>query len=199
MKKFFVAILIGVLSAVSLVSGTANTRDDLQSSIVRLHVRANSNSTSDQQLKLKVRDAILKETQSITQSCKSAADAKEEICKSTERIAQIAKEEIQKNGFDYDVSIRIGKSEFPTKTYDGFTLPAGTYEALTVDIGSGKGENWWCVMFPPLCFARESIDAEAWDMLEKALTPTTYDLIKSEKTEIKFKIYETVRNFISDK
>ena len=200
MKKLIASMLIGLFAAMTLVCNAVETQSDLQNGIIRLHVRANSNTDEDQSLKLKVRDAVLAESSKITQGSTDRARVREAIAQGTARLAQTAKEEIQKNGFDYPVKVTLGKSRFPTRAYDGLTLPAGTYEALTVDIGSGGGDNWWCVMFPPLCFARETFaktDEDTDLILSQLLGSDTYSLVSGEGVEIKFKIYEVVEKIIS--
>ena len=114
-----------------------------------------------------------------------------------EQISAISAE-IVKNGYNYPVRVSLGKSDFPKKEYGDMILPAGTYTALTVEIGEGKGDNWWCVMFPPLCFADESYVTTARqrrEILIDSLGKETYEMVTDNIT-IKFKLYEVIKNFI---
>ncbi|HHV27107.1 MAG TPA: stage II sporulation protein R [Tissierellia bacterium] len=120
--------------------------------IIRFHVIANSDSKPDQELKLEVRDRILEEVGGEFDSCKNIDESRKIIEENLNKIKNIAEDQIKKEGKDYKVGVSLGNDNFPTKTYGDLTLPAGEYEALKVVIGEGKGKNWWCVMFPPLCF-----------------------------------------------
>lgn len=120
--------------------------------IIRFHVIANSDSKPDQELKLEVRDRILEEVGEEFDSSKNIDESRKIIEKNLNKIKNIAEDQIKKEGKDYKVEVSLGNDNFPTKTYGDLTLPAGEYEALKVVIGEGKGKNWWCVMFPPLCF-----------------------------------------------
>jgi len=197
MKKLAISIALGFLIAVSLVCTVNKTEYALSNGVIRLHVKANSNSDEDQVLKLKVRDRILKEMEELSQSGASIEDIRRKTAESLKNIENIAIEEIKKQGYNYDVTAKLGKSEFPTKTYGDMTLPAGTYEALVVEIGSGDGENWWCVMFPPLCFADEAYagtSPASEEILISNLGKDTYSMVKSDKIQIKFKVYELIQN-----
>lgn len=120
--------------------------------IIRFHVIANSDSKPDQELKLEVRDRILEEVGEEFDSSKNIDESRKIIEENLNKIKNIAEDQIKKEGKDYKVEVSLGNDKFPTKTYGDLTLPAGEYEALKVVIGEGKGKNWWCVMFPPLCF-----------------------------------------------
>ena len=200
MKKSVMSICIGFLLAVSLVCSAGKTSHAISEGIIRLHIRANSNTPDDQELKLKVRDRILKEAEKIAQDTHSTKDAEEVIVQNLAFLEDTARDEIKKNGYNYKADANFGKSKFPVKTYGNLTLPAGTYKALTIDIGEGKGENWWCVMFPPLCFTKEAFaktDPVSDEILAENLGSDNYDMLKSEKIQIKFKIYEIVSNIFN--
>lgn len=195
MKKLVFALCISLFISISLACTVKNTENALQNGVIRLHVRANSDSPDDQNLKLKVRDRIIKECSGFLKN-KNIEDARKEIIENSDKIASVAMSEIKKNGYDYPVQINFGKSDFPTKVYNDITLPAGTYEALTVEIGNAKGQNWWCVLFPPLCFVDETctgISEESETILIDNLGEETYEMIKSGNksgVKIRFKIYE---------
>ena len=117
----------------------------------RLHVLANSDSDADQQVKMQVRDAVLEATKDGILTCKSAQEARAYIEKNLEIIEKTANETLAANGFDYTATAQVGTFHFPDRTYQDVTYPEGDYQALRISLGEGKGHNWWCVMFPPLC------------------------------------------------
>lgn len=161
---------------------------NIRSKMLRMHVIANSDSDIDQELKLKVRDAVLAEGKEIFDGSVTADDAKSKILPETERLRKAALSVIENEGFSYDVKITVGNEYFNTRTYDNsITLPAGYYTAVKVIIGEGKGHNWWCVMFPPMCLPAASKECEISDVLQK-------DEVKivegGSKYKFKFKIVE---------
>lgn len=131
---------------------------------VRLHVIAHSNSPQDQDLKLKVRDAILRETQEVFAAIETKEQAQEQLLNEQERIQQIAEDTIQHLGFSYPVKVQFGHFAFPDRSYGSLFLPAGLYDALRVEIGDARGENWWCVLFPPLCLG--DLADDPWDLVK---------------------------------
>ena len=153
LKFFEIALLIGL--AVFLTSGALalRTQDELADKVVRLHVLANSDSGEDQALKLQVRDVVLERATAILEQSADRREAESCLRGQLLELERIAAEEIAAEGYDYPVTVNLENTDFPTKEYDGFTLPAGEYLALRVIIGEGKGRNWWCVVFPPLCTA----------------------------------------------
>ena len=153
LKFFEIALLIGL--AVFLTSGALalRTQDELADKVVRLHVLANSDSEEDQALKLRVRDAVLEQATAILEQSADRREAESRLRGQLLELERIAEEEIAAEGYDYPVTVNLENADFPTKEYDGFTLPAGEYLALRVIIGEGQGRNWWCVVFPPLCTA----------------------------------------------
>lgn len=147
------AIAMGLALAVFLTDFTAFAQGctDLQQDVLRLHILANSNSAQDQALKLKVRDRLLEEGADLFSIEEGKEKAKEQAAAQLEHLTAIAQDEVYRQGYHYQVQAQIVKMYFNTREYDGFTMPAGTYDALRFTIGSGEGKNWWCVMFPPLC------------------------------------------------
>ena len=125
--------------------------DKIKDDVLRLHIRANSDNDFDQELKLKVRDRILNDTGDMFYKIMTYEEAVEKTENALPTIIESAKDEIKNQGYDYDVKASLGYSYFSTRHYDGYTLPAGNYMALNVEIGEGKGQNWWCVMFPSIC------------------------------------------------
>ena len=151
-----IALLLGL--AVFLISGVLSLReqDVLAEKVVRLHVLANSDAEEDQALKLLVRDRVLERATELLEQSSDRQDAALRLEGCLKELEQLAAEEIAANGYDYGVTVQLEETAFPTKEYDGFTLPAGEYLALRVVIGAGAGQNWWCVVFPPLCTAAAS-------------------------------------------
>ncbi len=127
--------------------------DKIKDDVLRLHIRANSDSEFDQELKLKVRDRILNDTGDMFYSVMTYEEAVEKTNEALPKIIESAKDEIKNQGYDYDVKANLDYSYFGTRHYDGYTLPAGNYMALNLEIGEGKGQNWWCVMFPSICLS----------------------------------------------
>ncbi|AIS53412.1 stage II sporulation protein R [Thermoanaerobacter kivui] len=200
MKKIIAFIVV-----VAVISGYFNTpktsalqKEDLSRKLIRFHVIANSDSQQDQQLKLKVRDAILFNLNPKFEKAKSVKESEKIIKENLDEIKKIAQEEILNDGKNYDVKVMYGKYDFPTRYYGAITLPAGSYNALKVVIGNGEGKNWWCVMFPPLCFidiTHGITDSKAKEEMAKYLTKDEMEIIESDKTEIKFKIAEILEKY----
>lgn len=146
-----------VLAGLIFTMATAGVRRAVSASTqvktdtLRLHIIANSDSEFDQQLKLKVRDRVLELTGELFAEAAGKTDAEALAKYSANDIKAAAEEVIAENGADYSVSVEITNMWFETRTYDGFTLPAGDYDAVRIIIGAGEGHNWWCVMYPPLC------------------------------------------------
>ena len=147
-------IIFGIVMFCTYTADDANQHEG----IIRLHVIANSNTASDQGIKLKVRDAVIKHMQS-RDDISTRRDMEEYITANTDRLERIAEGVVASEGRDDNVKASLGVRYIPEKTYGGTTFPAGNYEALDIKIGEGKGENWWCVLFPPLCLLDEGTDS----------------------------------------
>lgn len=153
-------LLAAVLSCTGIAGGPAEnidaggnvTADELSTKLIRLHIIANSDNPEDQALKLRVRDDIIRALDSEMEGINDINASREYIKGHLKDIEEIARQEIKRSGRDYTVKAIFGRFMFPVKTYGYVTLPAGEYEALRVIIGKGEGANWWCVLFPPLCF-----------------------------------------------
>lgn len=144
----FLALLLLIISAFAGIDEPVGKQDDM----IRLHVIANSDSPEDQALKLKVRDQLLSSFGDIFQEALTIEEAREAVKANLKSIEEVAAAEIRSRGCSYPVQARMGIYPFPTRVYGYSVYPAGQYEALRVIIGEGRGANWWCVMFPPLCF-----------------------------------------------
>lgn len=185
-----IALLLGL--SVFLLSGvfSLQSRSALSDKVVRLHVLANSDSEEDQALKLRVRDRILERATEILQQSADRREAEARLRGQLLELERIAGEEITAAGYDYAVTAELTDTDFPTKEYDGFSLPAGEYLALRVVIGAGGGQNWWCVVFPPLCTAASSDLAQT--AMAAGLSQEDVGLITEENTGyvLKFKTVE---------
>nr|WP_315989530.1 stage II sporulation protein R [Desulforamulus aquiferis] len=145
-------IAFSILSVSLYGSYKSYVQHEFAKQLIRLHVIANSNSFEDQTLKLHVRDLVVNEMKERFNQANSRQEAEEVVLASLEEIKELASRQISREGKDYPVEIMVGDYDFPTKSYGNFTLPAGNYHAVRVVIGEGQGNNWWCVLFPPLCF-----------------------------------------------
>ncbi len=191
-KRFLIVlILFSFFIFISAASYVNAVSEDIAQSVFRLHVIANSDSKEDQDLKYKVRDKVLEYMNEISMDCSS----KEEVIllaeEHKEEFKKIAENVIKEKGYDYEVNIKIGNFDFPTKTYGDISLPAGEYDALRIEIGEAKGQNWWCVMFPPLCFVDVTsgvVPDESKEVMKENLNDEEYNLISDkESSDIQFK------------
>ena len=192
-KSVTIAILTGVFTAFTVMCTLNNTEQLISDGVLRLHVIAHDNTDEEQELKLKVRDRILKEGRSIYGYETKKENIRSLTMANIDRFEEAATDEVIKNGFNHNVKVSFGKSDFPAKVYGDLCLPAGTYEALLVEIGAGGGHNWWCVMFPPLCFVNETcqgVSPEAKNLMIETMGKDTYEMIDGKKPKIKFKVYE---------
>lgn len=150
--------------------------------ILRFHIRANSDSDEDQELKMAVKEDVVGFLKPYLEDCESVQESKEIVRQNLQNIYAVAKDAIVEQGYDYPVSVYLTKEQFPAKIYGDLTFPAGEYQALRIDIGDAKGQNWWCVMFPPLCFIDSStaiVTEEGKDELKRALTEEEYEALTS--------------------
>lgn len=199
--KLAAAVLITVFISglMQLDSYSENINKGLESNLIRLHVIANSDSPEDQSLKRDVRDAILAYVRNELKGSDNVENSREIIKNKITEIADTARKVIAEKGRSYGVRTIFGEYPFPTKVYGDIVLPAGEYQALRVIIGDGRGANWWCVLFPPLCFVdvtHGTVPDSVKDDLKKVLSEEEYDIVTSSDNEseipikIKFKIVE---------
>lgn len=194
------SILLFLYTIVCAVSYVEAVSTDISSSVFRLHVIANSNSDEDQSLKYKVRDSLLNYMNNICKDCNSKEEAINIVSEHQEEFKQVALETIRNEGYSYDVKIEIGNFKFPTKHYGDISLPAGFYDALKVEIGKAEGRNWWCVMFPSLCFVDVSsgiVPEESKEELQNVLSDEEYAIISDKSSpniKLKFKLLELFTN-----
>lgn len=194
-------IILGIMvtTIASEINQVEAISQEYKEKLIRFHVIANSDSEEDQNLKLKVRDAVISYLQPKLQTSESIEESEKIIIDEYENLNKISENIILENGYNYDVKVGIEYSNFPAKQYSSVVLPAGEYKALKIVIGEGTGKNWWCVMFPPLCFIDEEngvIDKSTDEKLKSVLTEEEYKMIVQEdeqettRVEIKFKILE---------
>ena len=183
-RIFVILILLSLFILISAISYVDAVSNNIADGVFRLHVIANSDSKEDQELKLKVRDELLSYMNIISKDSTNKQEAMQIANEHKEEFIQIAEKVIKENGYNYTVNVQVGKADFPTKYYGDITLPAGTYDALKVQIGEAKGQNWWCVMFPPLCFVDVStgiVPDNSKQELKQSLDNEEYDLISKIK------------------
>lgn len=202
MKKTLLRIEISLLIAL-IICGVLNINafsqqcDSIREKMLRMHVIANSNTHEDQELKLKVRDAVLTAGKEVFDGSVTSTEAKAKIEPHIEYLENVALETIQNEGFDYGVNITIDNEYFNTRTYDNqITLPAGNYNAIKVIIGEGEGQNWWCVMFPPMCLPTSVAECEISDVLTEDETEI---VTETEKYKFRFKVLEIIEEIFNDK
>ena len=197
--KYGVTALAGGILVCVLWSGVyaANIQRGIADGVVRFHVLANSDTTADQNLKLDVRDAVLSVFGKKLEGCSSKGESMALLAAYKEEIRQTAAAEIARQGYDYPVSVSLVREDFPEKTYGNLVFPAGVYDAVRIEIGEAKGHNWWCVLYPNMCFrgsVYEVVEDEAKENLKEVLTPDEYESIfDSGKYEIKLKILDIFR------
>lgn len=187
MKKFIASVIASGIIFALITGARADTyQADIASKMLRIHIIANSDSEADQGEKLRVRDAVLSCTNKLLENAGSLDDVRRIISENNDKIITAAQSET-----NYPVTLELSEVSFPTRKYDNFTLPAGKYEALRVKIGAASGQNWWCVMFPPLCVS----SCEAIEVAEEAgLTAAELDMIARGETvyRYEFKFLELI-------
>ncbi|MCI8617776.1 MAG: stage II sporulation protein R [Clostridia bacterium] len=194
------SILLFLYTTIYAISYAQVISSDISNSVFRLHVIANSDSEQDQSLKYKVRDNLIKYMNNICKECSTKQESINMVTLHQEEFKQVAVETIKNEGYSYNVNIEIGNFEFPTKQYGDISLPAGFYDALKVEIGEAKGKNWWCVMFPSLCFVDISngiVPEESKEDLQNVLTDEEYSIISDKSNygmKFKFKLLEFFAN-----
>lgn len=155
MKKIAITLgLVLVLGGI-IIFGLTN-KTETNSEYLRIHIRANSNSEIDQKVKYEVKDAVVETMIPLLSNCKTKEEAETVISNNFAKIEDSANKILKKRGFSYISKARLATEEFPTRSYDGVVLEQGFYDALILDLGTGEGNNWWCVVYPPLCFLQSN-------------------------------------------
>ena len=196
-KRLLIAMLC--LAAVMLFVGVmpVHGETEIYESVIRLHVLANSDSEQDQALKLKVRDAILAYTSPKVIDSASREVAIEILQNELDEIEKIAEQVVKEQGYDYEVEVTLTLEDYPTRNYESMSFPSGQYVSLRVLIGEAKGQNWWCVLFPPLCLSAASEKAENEEaFIAVGLNSDQYKIITETQDTtyyLRFKILEALK------
>ncbi|MBQ7378363.1 MAG: stage II sporulation protein R [Clostridia bacterium] len=189
--------LLGVFSVLPI-----HGEQKIYESVVRLHVLANSDSEQDQALKLLVRDEVLRVTGPMLQDCTSREQAVEILTEQSDVIREAAQAVVTEQGYTYPVSILLGEEDYPTRNYENCCFPSGRYVSLRVCIGEAEGQNWWCVLFPPLCLSAASAENDQSNedaFISVGLTGEQYKVITETDTvkyRIRFKVLEAVQELL---
>ena len=192
--KIFVPLFLAFALIIAYVQPFVKTSENISNDVFRLHILANSDSEEDQALKFKVRDEVLAEGQGLFKNCETLEDVLLTCNDNVAYFKKIAENCIRDCGYDYSVNAYVDKEYFNTREYESITLPSGIYNALKIEIGEGKGHNWWCVMFPAICLPSVSDDE-----INEILSEDEINLINSNnKYEVRFKIVEIYEKIKSE-
>lgn len=200
---FIVSIIVGL--AYAYITSKPNNdistiQQGISHKIIRFHVIANSDSDADQALKLKVKEAVVNYTAELLCNSKSISETEDLLSSHTNDIISIANNVISENDYDYPVTAEITDTYFPTKSYGNYTFPPGTYRAFQIKIGEAKGKNWWCVLYPPLCFidiSHGTVNPESEELLKETLTTDEFQAVSDEYTvKYRFKYLTFLNYFI---
>lgn len=193
MKRLTIATVVILVFFLILGITPTHGEEQIYEGVLRLHVLANSDSDEDQALKLKVRDAIVEFCTARLFDCKSRDEAETRLNGMMDEIRETAKAALRENGSDFEVRITLGEEDYPRRSYDRLCFPAGRYLSLRVLIGEGKGKNWWCVLFPPLCLGAATEQEQKDAFIAAGFTQNQYKVItESDKVtyKMRFKILE---------
>ena len=186
MKKYINILILSLICAGMLLSMPFfDSCAELSEDVLRVHILANSDSAADQSLKLSVRDRVVEDCSSYYDGCSGKAEALRITRERLGEIEDIAADEIRRHGFSYPVHAEVSELYFNTRYYDDFTMPAGWYDSLRLTIGEGRGQNWWCVMYPSLC-----VGAACDDKMREQLDKGEYRVVTSDRLDFRFKIVE---------
>lgn len=178
MKRFFVFVLCTLVCLLVVGFCFCGQKSSSNADYLRIHIRANSNRDVDQSIKYKIKDEFVQYLTPKIAMCKTKADVVNVICDQKTNLQNLADSMLKNAGLDYTSNIKIDREVFPTRTYEGYTLESGVYDAIIVELGSAKGNNWWCVIYPPLCF-------------------TNYSSSNNQAVVYKSKIWEIIKQFFS--
>ena len=215
--KLIVAVAIGILgtaaissdiSGINEASAYSNTDPDIQADIakkiLRFHVIANSDSEEDQSLKLKVKDAVVEYLKPLLSDTMTLDESESVVNAHLSDILDLASAVISENGYEYSVSGEITECYFPVKSYGDIVLPAGNYTAFRITIGNADGKNWWCILYPPLCFVDASygiVPDDSKSLLKNVLDEDEYisitEAVDNGAVEIRFKLWDTICGWFS--
>ena len=195
-KIILLLLLLSVYVFINAYSYVSKVSSNLQSSVFRLHVIANSDSIEDQNLKYKVRDNLIEYMNSICSNSSSKEETMQIVNDNISNFTDIVNKTVQENGFSYSASLEIGNFEFPTKTYADISFPAGFYDGIKIKLGKSEGQNWWCVLYPSLCFVDVTsgiVPDDSKEELQETLSEEEYRIISDTSNStinFKFKLIE---------
>lgn len=190
MKKFLLIILVVIFSILSsTINYCQRISNDLQNNVFRLHIIANSDSEYDQNIKLLIRDNIIDYIKDNINNINDINECIEYVNSNIDNINNIVQKVLLENNCNLSFSSCISKEFFPTKQYDNYSFPAGTYNCLKINLGDHEGKNWWCVLYPNLCITDNSLKSEEDLRLKKTINSSSYDLVTSD-ISYKFKMVE---------
>lgn len=186
MKKYVHFFMLALLLAgMALTLPFFHSCEELYDDVLRVHIRANSDSAADQSLKLAVRDRVLSECSRYYADCADKDDALAVTRAVLPQIKKAAEQEVRAHGCTYPVRAELARMRFDTRYYEDFTMPAGEYDALRLTIGEGEGQNWWCVMYPSLC-----VGACAQSEMQERLDDGEYSVVTADRLDLRFKLVE---------
>lgn len=196
-KKIFTYLLTVLCATLILAVVPVSGEEALYDNVLRLHVIANSDSDEDQALKLAVRDEILAVYGDRLAACTSKEQAEEQVALLSAEMTESAKKLIESRGYDYGVRLTLTRENYPTRVYENVTMPAGEYCSLRIIIGEGAGQNWWCVLFPPMCVGN-AIGGKADESIPVGLSASQYKLISGNgRYAVRFKVLEIVEGLFN--
>ena len=193
MKKRDFILMAGMIMSILFTNFTdfGKTLYSFENEVLRMHILANSDSQEDQQLKIRVRDELLKNSEEIFGECENLQQMKETAEENKELINKIAVDTIKKYGYNYTVNTEIANMEFDNRQYGNITMPAGNYDTVRVTIGEAKGHNWWCVMYPPLCIPAAQEVSSDEEITKEYFDEKQVDILENPQDyQIKFKCIE---------
>ena len=150
MKKICISLFLLTIIFVTVIASMNQNEDSVE--YLRIHIRANSNSQADQSVKYSVKEAIVEYLTPYVANCNDKQSVINTLNEKKGELESVANQVLYKNGFNYTSKVAVRNEKFPTRVYEDFTLKEGFYDALIVDLGEAQGDNWWCVVYPPLCF-----------------------------------------------
>ncbi len=196
MKKsiFEIALLLGLSLSLTVGALAKEEQTNISEELIRLHIVANSDSEFDQSVKLSARDEIVEYISELTKKCKNKEEATVLLKEHLDVLEEISDRVCKANGVSYSSSAKILNMHFPAREYDSFSLPAGRYDALRIELGTAEGQNWWCVLFPPLCIDAATCESK---LKQADLSKNEVLLVTSDKPQyqLKFKILEVLNKF----
>lgn len=197
--KFLTTFSVSLLICLALLFLLPLSGEEaVYSQTLRLHILANSDSEEDQRLKLEVRDAVLTEVERLTADCKSADQARQAVAQSSSYLECTAEKVIKNAGYDYTAKLIIGDEYYPKRSYNDVTLPAGTYCSVRIAIGEAQGQNWWCILFPPLC--TQAAEKQEEELVEAGFTPDQIKILtesESPRYVLKFRFLEILEEILA--